>query len=176
MNWYVVHTYAAYEFKVKEAIEKGVQGTDLEEKLGQILIPTQKTFLIRDGKKIEREKKIFTSYIIIQADLTPELQKFIQSIPGVTNFLGITGKSKKPHPLPENEVNRLLGIADRDKDDAKGYDFIPGDMVKITSGPFNDFDGVIEKISDNRKKLTVKVTVFGRVTPVEVRFDQVEII
>ncbi|HCX72137.1 MAG TPA: transcription termination/antitermination factor NusG [Candidatus Cloacimonas sp.] len=171
-KWYVVHTYASQEFKVKEAIEKMTADAGLEEKVGQILIPTQKTFHIRDGKKIEREKKLFNSYVIIEAELTPRLYTLIRNVPGVTNFLG-TGK--KPQPLDKVEVNRLLGIADRDKDSEKNINLIPGDMVKITGGPFNDFEGVIDKISEDKKKLTVKVTVFGRITPVEVRSDQVEI-
>lgn len=173
MKWYVAHTYASHEFKIKEAIEKGTQGTDLESKIGQILIPTQKTFHIRDGKKVEREKKLFNSYIIIEADLTPELYAFIKGLPGVTNFLG---SGKKPQPLSEKEVNRLLGITEREKESAEEYKFLPGDMVKITAGPFNDFEGIIEKISDDHQKLTIKVTVFGRVTPVEVKINQVEII
>lgn len=173
MKWYVAHTYASHEFKIKEAIEKGILGTDLEDKIGQILIPTQKTFHIRDGKKVEREKKLFNSYIIIEADLTPEVYSFIKGLPSVTNFLG---SGKKPHPLSEKEVNRLLGISEREKESAEDYKFLPGDMIKITAGPFSEFDGVIEKISEDRQKLTVKVTVFGRVTPVEVKINQVEII
>ena len=173
MKWYVVHTYASHEFKIKEAIEKGIKDSPLENKIGQILIPTQKTFHIRDGKKVEREKKLFNSYIIIEADLAQDVFSFIVGLPGVTNFLGA---GKKPQPLSEAEVNRLLGINDRDSDSKKDYKFIPGDMVKITSGPFGEFDGVIEKISEDHQKLTVKVTVFGRITPVEVRADQVEIL
>ena len=173
MKWYVVHTYASHEFKIKEAIEKGTQGTPLEGNIGQILIPTQKTFHIRDGKKVEREKKLFNSYIIIETELTPEVISFIIGLPGVTHFLG---NGKKPLPLSDAEINRLLGIADRDKSETDSYDFLPGDMVKITSGPFNDFDGVIDKISEDKTKLTVKVTVFGRVTPVEIQTDQVEIL
>ncbi|MCF7794533.1 MAG: transcription termination/antitermination protein NusG [Candidatus Cloacimonetes bacterium] len=173
MNWYVVHTYASHEFKIKEAIEKGTQGTKLEKNLGQILIPTQKTFHIRDGKKVEREKKLFNSYIIIEADLTPEFISFVVGLPGVTHFLG---HGKKPIALSEAEINRLLGISDRDKSETEDFDFLPGDMVKITSGPFSDFDGVIDKVSEDKQKLTVKVTVFGRVTPVEVKSDQIEIL
>ncbi|MBN1326921.1 MAG: transcription termination/antitermination factor NusG [Candidatus Cloacimonetes bacterium] len=173
MKWYVVHTYASHEFKIQEAIVKGIKGTELEDKIGQVLIPTQKTFHIRDGKKVEREKKLFNSYIIIEADLTPEVYSFIVGLPGVTNFLG-TGK--KPQPLSDYEINRLLGIADREKEPGKNYEFIPGDMVRITAGPFSDFDGVVDKISEKEQKLTIKVTVFGRVTPVEVKTDQVEII
>ncbi len=173
MKWYVVHTYASHEFKIKESIEKGLKGTQLEKNIGQILIPTQKTFHIREGKKVEREKKLFNSYIIIEADLTPEVISYIVGLPGVTHFLG---NGKKPEPLSEAEINRLLGISDRDKSETEDFDFIPGDMVKIISGPFNDFDGVVDKVSEDKQKLTVKVTVFGRVTPVEVRTDQIEIL
>ena len=104
MKWYVVHTYASHDFKIREAIERGIQETELQDKIGQILIPTQKTFHIRDGKKVEREKKLFNSYIIIQAELTPEVYSYILGMPGVTNFLG---SKKKPQPLSENEVNKL---------------------------------------------------------------------
>jgi len=173
MKWYVAHTYASQEFKIKEAIERGVQGTSLADKIGQILVPTQKTFHIRDGKKVERQKKLFNSYIIIEADLIPEVFSYIMGIPGVTNFLG---NGKKPQALSENEVNKLLGISDRENQQTSGSNFIPGDMVKITTGPFSDFDGVVDKISADQQKLTVKVTVFGRETSVEVRADQVEIL
>lgn len=173
MKWYVVHTYASHEHKIKEAILRGAMGTDLEDKIGQILIPTQKTFHIRDGKKVEREKKLYNSYLIIEAELSPQIYSYIMGMPGVTHFLG---SGKKPQPLSEPEVNRLLGISDRDKTETNSYQYIPGDMVRITAGPFSDFDGVVEKVSDDYKKLTVKVTVFGRVTPVEVKSDQVEIL
>lgn len=171
MKWYVVHTYAQHEFKVKEAISRGMQGTELKNKIGKILIPTQKTFHIREGKRVEREKKLFNSYVIIEADLIPEVYTFIRGLPGVTNFLG-TGK--KALSLSEGEVNRLLGITERHKTAQKDYEFIPGDMVKITAGPFSDFEGVIDKLSEDKQKLTINVTVFGRITPVEVKSDQVE--
>lgn len=171
MKWYVVHTFTAQEFRVKESIEKGKLSTEFDSLIGQILVPTQKTFHVREGKKIERERKIFNSYIIVEAELTQEVQTYIRNVPGVTNFLG-TGK--KPIPLSEQEVNRLLGIADREKTDVTEYSLLPGDRVKIIAGPFTDFEGTIEKISQEAKKLTVKVTVFGRVTPVEVSIEQVE--
>jgi len=173
MKWYVVHTYASHEFKIKEIIERGVKGTNLEDEIGRILVPTQETFVIRDGKKVVRQRKIFNSYILIEIELTPEVRKYILDIPGVTNFLG---PDKSPQALSELEVDKLLGINDRDKNSVTNYNFIPGDTVKITAGPFTDFEGSIEHIDAEAKKITVKVTVFGRITPIEVNLDQIEII
>jgi transcription termination/antitermination protein NusG len=171
-KWYVVHTYASQEFRIKEVIEKGLKGTELEDKIGQVLVPTQRSFLIREGKKVERERKIFNSYIIVEADLTPQVMEYIRNIPGVTNFLGAR---KQAVPLSEAEVNRLLGISDREAENAKSYEFLPGDSVKIVAGPFTEFVGIVRKVSAESTKLTVDVTVFGRVTPVEVTTDQLEI-
>ncbi|MCK9330179.1 MAG: transcription termination/antitermination protein NusG [Candidatus Cloacimonetes bacterium] len=171
--WYVLHTYTAQEDRVKDAILKGTKDTELESLVGEILVPKQKTYHIREGKKIEREKKIFNSYIIIQADLTPHLHSYIVNLPGVTNFLG---SGKRAYTLPKNEVDRLLGIEERGKSKVNSYDFIPGDKVKIINGPFADFEGIVDKINSEAAKLIIKVTVFGRVTPVEVNMDQVEII
>jgi len=173
MKWYVIHTYSAHENKVKTAIEKGVVGTALEPLIGQLLVPVRKTFVIRDGKKVERERKLFTSYVIIQAEMTLELKSYILNIAGVTNFLGQTKDKKDPTALSEDEVNRLLGIAERDKVH-KGGDFMAGDIVKVISGPFTDFEGLVEKVSDDGLKLVIDVTVFGRKTPVELNADQVE--
>ncbi len=174
MKWYVVHTHASHEFKIKEAIERGMkENKKLSANINQILIPTQKTFHIRNGKRVEREKKLFNSYIIIEAELIPEVYTFIKGLPTVTHFLG---DGKKPQPLTDKEVKRLLGIADRDYSDKKEINLIQGDMVKIIGGPFSDFDGVVEKIHEDKINLTVKVTVFGRVTPVEVKAEQVEIV
>ncbi len=171
-QWYVVHTMASHEFKIRDAIERTIKGTHLEESIGQILIPTQNTFHIRDGKRIPREKKLFNSYLILELDLTVEIYNFIVGLPGVTYFLG---SGKKPQPLSEKEVNRLLGYADREGGEDETYNFLPGDIVRITEGPFSEFEGVVEKSSPESGKLIVKVTVFGRVTPVEVRIDQVEV-
>jgi transcriptional antiterminator NusG len=154
MNWYALHVYSGREFPIKEAILKGLEGTPLAGFIGEILIPTQKTFHIREGKKVEREKKIFNSYIIIEADLTPELMSYIRNIPGVTHFLGSTNK---PAPLSESEVKRLLGIFEREENEEIEYEFIAGDMVKIVFGPFSDFDGIVDKVNQDSKKLTVNV-------------------
>ena len=176
MQWYVIHTYSSYENKVKQAIEKGLEGTKLRENVGQILVPVRKSYIIRDGKKVEREKKLFTSYVIIEADLTPELRTYILNIAGVTKFLGQSKTHKDPIPLGEEEINRLLGISDREKEPGKAFNFMPGDMVKVTSGPFTDFEGVIQKVADDGTKVVIEVTVFGRKTPVELNSEQIEIV
>ena len=174
-KWYVIHTYSGHENKVKAAIEKGVEGTDMKDLVGQILVPVRKTFIIRDGKKIDRERKLFTSYVILEADLTPALRATILSLAGVTRFLG-TGKDRKePTPLPEEEVNRLLGIADRDPE-AKSFNYMLGDPVRVTAGPFTDFEGVVTKVTDDGAKLWIDVTVFGRRTPVELSAQEGELL
>jgi len=172
MKWYVLHTYTAQEDNVKEMILKGIKDTDLESQIGEILVPKQKTYHIREGKKIEREKKIFNSYIIIQCELSPNLYSYIINLPGVTNFLG----GKKPYKLLQNEIDRLLGIEERGKSKVASHEFFPRDKIKIINGPFADFEGIIEKVNNEGEKLIVKVTVFGRVTPVEVNMDQVELL
>jgi len=176
MQWYVIHTYSSYENKVKQAIEKGLEGTELRENVGQILVPVRKSYIIRDGKKVEREKKLFTSYVIIEADLTPELRTYILNIAGVTKFLGQSKTHKDPIPLEEEEVNRLLGISDREKEPGKIFNFMPGDMVRVNSGPFTDFEGVVQKVADDGTKVVIEVTVFGRKTPVELNSEQIEIV
>ena len=172
-KWYVLHTYSSFENKVKTAIEKGLVGTEMQASVGRILVPVRKTFIIRDGKKIERERKVFTSYVILEADLTPELKTYILGLAGVTSFLGMSKQHKDPTALPQEEVDRLLGIADPDRD-FKTFSYLPGDMVRVISGPFTDFEGIVQKTADEGNKLVIDVTVFGRRTPVELSGSQVE--
>jgi len=175
MKWYVIHTYSSFENKVKTAIEKGLEGTELGKSVGQILVPVRKTFVIRDGKKIERERKVFTSYVILEAEMSQELKTYILSMAGVTSFLGMSKEHKDPIALPQEEVDRLLGIADPDRD-FKTFSYMPGDLVRVISGPFSDFEGIVQKTADEGNKLVIDVTVFGRRTPVELNGNQVELI
>ena len=175
MKWYVLHTYSGHENKVKTAIEKGLAGTALEQQVGTLLVPVRKTFVIREGKKIEREKKLFTSYVIMEAEMNPELKTYCLGIAGVTSFLGISKDHKDPVSLSQEEVDRLLGITDPDRD-MKTFSFMPGDMVKVSSGPFTDFEGIVQKTGEDGNKLMIEVTVFGRRTPVELNANQVELI
>ncbi len=170
-KWYVLHTYVGKEKKVKEAIEKFLEDSDLKEHFGEIIIPSHKTFIFRDGKKIEKEKKIFPNYVLIEMNMTPETYQFVLKLPATTKFLG---SGKTPKPLSKKEVSRILGIK-RDKDSVSSeVKFIGGDRIKIIEGPFDDFEGAIERIIEDKEKLIVNVTVFGRITPVEVGFNQVE--
>lgn len=175
MKWYVLHTYSGHENKVKTTIEKGLAGTELEKLVGRLLVPVRKTFVIREGKKIEREKKLFTSYVILEAEMTAELKTYCLNIAGVTSFLGISKDHKEPVALSQDEVDRLLGITDPERD-LKTFSFMPGDMVKVSSGPFSDFEGIVQKTAEDGAKLTIEVTVFGRRTPVELNANQVELI
>ncbi len=170
MKWYVIHTYSSFENK-----EKGLEGTELGKSVGRLLVPVRKTFIIRDGKKIERERKVFTSYVILEADMSPELKTYILSMAGVTSFLGMSKEHKEPIALPQDEVDRLLGIADPDRD-FKTFSYMPGDLVRVISGPFSDFEGIVQKTADEGNKLVIDVTVFGRRTPVELNGNQVELI
>jgi len=170
-KWYVLHTYVGKEKKVKEALEKFLEESDLKEHFGQIVIPSHKTFIIRDGKKIVKERKIYPNYILIEMDMTPQTYQFVLQLPATTKFLG---GNKNPKPLSEKEVNRILG-GKKDKDSISSeMKFLVGDRIKIVDGPFDDFEGAIERILEDKEKLVVNVTVFGRITPVEVSFNQVE--
>lgn len=175
MKWYVIHTYSSFENKVKTAIEKGLEGTELANTVGRILVPVRKSFIIRDGKKIERERKVFTSYVILEAEMSPELKTYVLNMAGVTSFLGMSKDHKEPIPLTQDEVDRLLGIADPERD-FKTFSYMPGDMVKVIAGPFSDFEGVVQKTAEDGNKLVIDVTVFGRRTPVELNGNQVELI
>ncbi|MEA3475923.1 MAG: transcription termination/antitermination protein NusG [Candidatus Cloacimonadota bacterium] len=170
-QWYVLHTYVSREKQVKEALEKLLEDSNLKDYFGQIIISSHKTFVIRKGKRLVRERKIFPNYLLIEMAMTPETYNFVLRIPGATKFLG---SGKTPKPLPEIEINRILGIKQDKSELSKIMSFIIGGRIKIVDGPFNDFEGTVERIIEDKEKLVVNVTVFGRITPVEVSFNQVE--
>jgi transcriptional antiterminator NusG len=172
-HWYVLHTYVGREKKVKEAIERLLASSNLKDYFGQIIICSHKTFVIKDSKRLVRERKIFPSYLLIEMAMSPATYSFVMQIPGATKFLG---SGKTPKPLSEAEMNRILGIKQGEKTLSKEINFIVGARIKIINGPFNDFEGTIEKIMEDKEKLIVNVTVFGRITPVEVSFDQIEVL
>lgn len=169
-KWYVVHTLSGQEGKVKEQLEHQIAVEKLGDYFGQILLPTQEVLSIKKGKKVTHTKKFFPSYLIIEMELARETTHLVTDIPGVTNFVG----GRNPQSLSEPEVVRILGQADPEKrKQASDVPFIIGDSVKIKDGPFHDFDGTVDEISIEKGKIKVMVSVFGRLTPVELDFLQV---
>lgn len=175
-KWYVVRAVSGQENKIKTYIENEIARLNLEEYVEQVLVPTEKVVQIRNGKKIHKERVYFPGYIMIQANLSGEIPHIIKSITNVIGFLGET-KGGDPVPLRQSEVNRMLGKVDElsmEGDSSIAIPFTIGETVKVIDGPFNGFDGVIEKINEEKRKLEVMVKIFGRKTPLELSYMQVE--
>jgi len=175
-KWYVVRAVSGQENKIKTYIENEVSRLGLEEFVEQVLVPTEKVIQIRNGKKINKEKVYFPGYIMIKANLSGEIPHIIKSITNVIGFLGET-KGGDPVPLRQSEVNRMLGKVDElalEADTNVAIPYVVGETVKVIDGPFNGFDGTIEKINEEKRKLEVMVKIFGRKTPLELSYMQVE--
>ena len=172
-KWYVVRAQSGNEKKVKQYIESEINRLNLKDFVSQVLIPTEKVYQIRKGKKVSKERNFFPGYVLIEATLVGEIAHTIKNIPGVINFLGSKGE---PVPLRQAEVNRILGKVDElsEKEEQLNTPFIIGETVTVIDGPFNSFSGVIEEINEEKKKLKVMVKIFGRKTPLELSFMQVE--
>ena len=175
MKWYVLRAISGQENKIKNFIEAEVKHLSMDDLLGQILIPTEKVYQIRDGKKVLKERNFFPGYIMVEATLTGELVHLIKKVNNVIGFLGET-KGGVPVPLRLTEVNRMLGRVDElaETYEQVAIPFVVGETVKVIDGPFRDFSGNIEKILEDKRKLEVTVKIFGRRTPLELSFMQVE--
>ncbi|MBO7540641.1 MAG: transcription termination/antitermination factor NusG [Bacteroidales bacterium] len=173
-KWYVVRAISGKENKAREYILNEVNRLGLQQYVSQVLIPTEKVWSIRNGKKVMKERNFFPGYVLIEAALAGEIAQIIQNIPNVIDFL--REKDGKPIPMREAEVNRILGKVDDDREKGEGYadPFIVGENVKVIDGPFNSFSGVVEEVMEDKKKLVVMVKIFGRRTPLELNFAQVE--
>jgi len=175
-KWYVVRAVSGQENKIKNYIENEIARLGLGDYVEQILVPTERVVQIRNGKKVHKEKVFFPGYIMVQADLVGEVPHVIRSITNVIGFLGET-KGGEPVPLRKSEVNRMLGKVDElavEGDANVAIPFTKGETVKVIDGPFNGFDGTIEKINEEKRKLEVMVKIFGRKTPLELSYMQVE--
>ncbi len=174
-RWYVLRAIGGKEKKVKEYIESEIGRLNLEEYISQVLIPTEKVYQIRNGKKISKERNFFPGYVLVEALLVGEIPHILQNIPNVIGFLGQKA-SEDPTPLRVSEVNRILGKVDElaAGDEELNTPFYVGESVKVIDGPFNSFTGIIEEVNDEKKKLKVMVKIFGRKTPLELSFMQVE--
>ena len=172
-KWYVVRAISGKEKKVKERLENEIKRLGIEGFISQVLIPTEKVYQIRKGKKISKERNYFPGYVLIEAELTGEIPHIIRNIPDVLGFLGTRGKAD---PIRPAEVKRILGKVDElaEQGEEVNIPFIVGETVVVIDGPFNSFSGVIEEINEEKKRLKVMVKIFGRKTPLELGFMQVE--
>lgn len=172
-QWYVVHAYSNFEGKVKASIEEHVKLAGMEDKFGQILIPTEEVVEIRDGAKRRSERKFFPGYVLVEMEMTDETWHLIKNVPKVMGFIG--GTKDKPAPITEKEALAIIGAIQEGAEKPKPKVlYQPGEVVRVTEGPFNDFNGVVEEVDYARNRLKVAVLIFGRSTPVELEFGQVE--
>lgn len=173
-NWYVIRAISGKEKKIKEYIEAEINRLNLNDYVSQILVPTEKIYQIRNGKKISKERNYFPGYILVEAALVGEITHIIKNVTGVLGFLAT--KEGNPLPLKPAEVNRVLGKVDELAEGGEEISspFLINEAVKVIDGPFNGFTGIIEEVNEEKKKLKVMVKIFGRKTPLELSFLQVE--
>ena len=173
-KWYVVRVISGKEKKIKGYIDSEINRLKLNNFVEQVLIPTEKIYQIKNGKKVSKERNYLPGYLLIEAELSGEIPHIIQNVTGVINFLG--SKGEPPAPLRTSEVNRILGKVDElaDSEEVLNIPFVVGESIKVVDGPFNSFSGIIEEVNEEKKKLKVMVKIFGRKTPLELSYMQVE--
>jgi len=176
-DWYVVHSYAGYENKVKTNLETRISSLDMEEYIFQVEVPTREEVEVKNGKRLNVQNKVFPGYILVRMDLTPESYSCVRNTPGVTGFVGATDRADRPAPLSLDEVVKWLAPAvpqdTKKKPEVKVLDFEVGDSVTVTDGAFASLPATISEINADQQKLKVLVSIFGRETPVELNFNQV---
>ncbi len=172
-RWYVVHAYSGYEKKVANALKERIELHDMHELFGDVLVPTEEVVEMRGGQKRKSERKFFPGYVLVQMELTDDSWHLVKDTPRVMGFIG--GKADKPAPITNKEAELILQRVDdsAEKPTPKTL-FEPGEMVRVIDGPFNDFNGVVEEVNYEKSRLQVAVLIFGRSTPVELEFSQVE--
>ena len=173
LQWFVVHAYSNYEHKVKSSLIDRVRRAGLENKFGEILVPTEEVVEMRDGQRRKSERKFFPGYVLVQMEMDDETWHLVKEVPKVLGFIG--GSSDKPAPITEREAQAILNRVQEGVDKPRPKIlFEPGEVVRVTDGPFNDFSGVVEQVNYEKSKVRVAVQILGRSTPVELDFGQVE--
>ena len=173
MRWYVVHAYSGYEKKVAIAIQDRIAMNDLQSKFGEILVPTEEVVEMKSGQKRTSERMFFPGYVLVQMELDDDSWHLVKETPRVMGFIG--GKADKPAPITDKEAELILRrVQDSEEAPLVKTLFESGEMVRVTDGPFNDFNGNVEEVNYEKSKLRVAVSIFGRLTPVELDFTQVE--
>ena len=172
MRWYIVHAYSNFEKKVAESIREGAQQAGLEDLFDQILVPTEKVVEMRRGRKVDTERKFFPGYVLVRMEMTDEGYHLIKNTPKVTGFLG---SDKKPIPISDTEAQHILNQVQEGVERPKpSITFDIGEQVRVSDGPFASFNGIVEEVDGERARLKVSVSIFGRATPVELEYGQVE--
>ncbi|MFS0562405.1 transcription termination/antitermination protein NusG [Terribacillus sp. 179-K 1B1 HS] len=172
-RWYVVHTYSGYENKVKANLEKRLDSMGMEDKIFRVVVPEDEETEIKNGKRKTAMKKVFPGYVLTEMIMTDDSWYVVRNTPGVTGFVGSTGSGSKPTPLLDEEVEVILKRMGMDETLTE-FDFEEKESVRVTDGPFTDFTGTIENIDMDKQKVKVHVNMFGRETPVELDFSQIE--
>lgn len=171
-RWYVVHAYSGYEKKVANALKERIELHNMQDKFGDVLVPTEEVVEMRGGQKRRSERKFFPGYVLVEMELGDDTWHLVKETPRVMGFIG--GKADKPAPITEAEANTILQRVESGEAPKPKTLFEPGEMVRVVDGPFNDFNGVVEEVNYEKSKLHVAVLIFGRSTPVELDFGQVE--
>ena len=173
MNWYIVQAYSGFEKKVVDLIKDELTKHKLIDNLGEILVPTHQITEVKKGKRTKKEKKYFPGYVLVKIELTKQIYHLIKNLQKVSGFLG---SADKPTPISDEEIKRILGQVSESADNQKvsGISFEIGEKVKVCDGPFASFNGLIEEIDEEKSRLKVSVSIFGRPTPVDLEFNQVE--
>jgi len=172
-RWYVVHAYSGFEQQVKRSLIERVQRKGMQDSFGEILVPTEEVVEMREGQKRKSERKFFPGYVLVQMEMNDDTWHLVHDVPKVLGFIGGTGD--RPSPISDKEANAILQRVQEGVEKPKPKIlFEPGEMVRITEGPFNDFNGVVEEVDYEKSKIRVSVLIFGRSTPVDLEFSQVE--
>jgi len=173
LRWYVVHAYSGFEAHVKRSLLERIKLHEMEEQFGEVLVPTEEVVEMRDGQKRKSDRKFFPGYVLVQMEMNDDTWHLVKEVPKVLGFIG--GMGDCPMPISEKEANEILHRVQEGVEKPRPKTlFEPGEMVRITEGPFNDFNGVVEEVDYEKSKMRVSVLIFGRSTPVELEFGQVE--
>ena len=172
MNWYIVQAYSGFEKKVVISIQDILKKNNLEENLEEILVPTHNVTEVKKGKRTKKEKKYFPGYVLVKVNVNKQIYHLIKNLQKVSGFLG---SEDKPTPISDNEIKRILGqVSESAINQKSGISFEIGEKVKVCDGPFASFNGLVEEIDEEKSRLKVSVSIFGRPTPVDLEFNQVE--
>jgi transcriptional antiterminator NusG len=173
IRWYVLHVYSGFEKKVASSILEAAKKRNLEASIEEVMVPTEEVIEVRRGQKINTERKFFPGYVLIKMDMNDEAWHLVKNTPKVTGFLGASGT--KPQPISETEAQRLIKqMTDGAERPRSTISFESGEQVRVIEGPFNSFNGTVEEVDEDKSRLKVLVSIFGRATPVELEFTQVE--